>query len=149
MLTIINVHKLDKMMKSIGKARLSLRDGGEDFPSYFKMNVAPGYLHRRIEENYNQKKSPAVWFPAYLLYLPGNLTSWWQPWQSIKTVQVITQPKCDSQCQPVPKAGVQNRCKLSVILAWLSQYTKCKQSLACYITCSINIQATIPQQSAG
>ena len=51
MLAIVNVHKLDKMMKSISKAGLSIRGGGGDFPCYFKMNVAPGYLHRKIEEN--------------------------------------------------------------------------------------------------
>ena len=40
------------------------------------MNVAPGYFHRKIEP----KEIPiAVWFPAYLLYLPGNLKSQWQP----------------------------------------------------------------------
>ena len=36
------------------------------------MNVC---FHRKIEEKCNQKKSLAAWFPAYLLYLPGNLTS--------------------------------------------------------------------------
>ena len=37
------------------------------------MNVAPGYFHCKINEKQNQKKSLAVWFPAYLLYVPGNL----------------------------------------------------------------------------
>ena len=32
------------------------------------MNIAPAYFRRKIEEKYNQKKSPAVWFPTYLLY---------------------------------------------------------------------------------
>ena len=39
------------------------------------MNVAPGFFHRKIEEQYNQKKSLAVLFPAYLFYLPGKLKS--------------------------------------------------------------------------
>ena len=29
----------------------------------------------KIEEKQDQKKSLAVWFPAYLLYLPSNLKS--------------------------------------------------------------------------
>ena len=36
------------------------------------MNVAPSYFHWKINEKWNQKKSLAVWFPAYLLYVPGN-----------------------------------------------------------------------------
>ena len=38
---------------------LSLRGGGRGFPTA-KMNMAPGYFHRKIEEKYNQKKSLAV-----------------------------------------------------------------------------------------
>ena len=37
--------------------------------------ISPRYFHRIIEEKSDQKKSLAVWFPAYLLYLPGNLKS--------------------------------------------------------------------------
>ena len=37
--------------------------------------IFPGYFYWKIEEKYNQKKSLAVWFPAYLLCLPGNLKS--------------------------------------------------------------------------
>ena len=44
------------------------------------MNVAPGYFNWKIEDKYNHKKSLAVWLPAYLLYLLGNLKSKWQPW---------------------------------------------------------------------
>ena len=55
-------------------SRLSLRGGDRGLPPA-TMNVAPGYLHRKIEEKYNQKKSLAVFFPAYLLYLSGNLKS--------------------------------------------------------------------------
>ena len=39
------------------------------------MNVVPGYFNWNIEEKYNQKKSLAVWFPAYLLYLRGKWKS--------------------------------------------------------------------------
>ena len=35
----------------------------------------PSYFYWKIEEKWNQKKSLAVWFPAYLLYLHGNLKS--------------------------------------------------------------------------
>ena len=44
-------------------------------PGFFlaTMNVAPSYFQRKIEENQNQKKSLAVRFPAYLLYLPWQL----------------------------------------------------------------------------
>ena len=41
------------------------------------------------EKKWNQKKSPAVWFPAYLLYLPGNLNSWWQPWSKAFRTKVL------------------------------------------------------------
>ena len=41
--------------------------------------ISPGYFHRKIEEQENQKKPLAIWSPAYLLYLPGNLKSYWQP----------------------------------------------------------------------
>ena len=37
--------------------------------------ISGGYFHRKIEEKYNQKKSLAVWFLVYLLYLPSNLKS--------------------------------------------------------------------------
>ena len=47
---------------------------GPGFPPA-TMNVAPGYLQRKIEEKWNQKKSLAVLFPVYLLYLPGTLKS--------------------------------------------------------------------------
>ena len=53
---------------------LSLRAGGWGFPPT-DMNVVPGYSHWKIEEKFNQKKSLAVWFPAYLLYFPGNSKS--------------------------------------------------------------------------
>ena len=53
---------------------LSLRAGGLGFSPANK-RVAPGYFYWKIEQNWNQKKSLAVWFPAYLLYLPGNLKS--------------------------------------------------------------------------
>ena len=46
---------------------LSLRGGGWGF--------APATRNVNIEEKQNQKKPLAVWFPAYLLYLPGNLKS--------------------------------------------------------------------------
>ena len=39
----------------------------------------PRLLWSKIEEKYNQKKPIAVWFPAYLLYLPSTLKSLWQP----------------------------------------------------------------------
>ena len=39
------------------------------------MNGAPSFFHRKIEEKRNQKKSLAVWFPAYVLYLPSNMKS--------------------------------------------------------------------------
>ena len=54
--------------------RLSLRAGGWGFPPA-TMSVAPGYFYGKIEEKQNQKKSLAVWFPFYLLYVPGNLKS--------------------------------------------------------------------------
>ena len=38
------------------------------------MNVAPS----TFIEKWNQKKSLTVWFPTYLLYLPGNLKSCWE-----------------------------------------------------------------------
>ena len=53
---------------------LSLRAGGRGFSLAIKRMV-PGYFYWKIEEKYNQKKSLAIWFPAYLLYLPGNLKS--------------------------------------------------------------------------
>ena len=37
--------------------------------------VAPGYFYWKIEEKWNQKKSLAIWFSAYLLYLHGSLKS--------------------------------------------------------------------------
>ena len=55
-------------------AGLSLRAGGRGFSPATK-RVAPGYFYWKTEEKYNQKKSLAVWFPAYLLCLPGNLKS--------------------------------------------------------------------------
>ena len=50
---------------------LSLRAGGYGFPPA-NMSVTPPCYQRKIEEKYNQKKSLAVLFPAYLLFLPGN-----------------------------------------------------------------------------
>ena len=55
---------------------LSLRAGGRGFSPATK-RVAPGYFYWKIEEKKNQKKSLAIWFTAYLLYLPGNLKSQW------------------------------------------------------------------------
>ena len=37
--------------------------------------IFPGYFYWKIEEKEKEKKSLGVWFPAYLLYLPGNLKS--------------------------------------------------------------------------
>ena len=48
--------------------------GMENSPSYYE-NVVSGYFHRKTEEKKNQNKSLAVWFSAYLSYLPGNLKS--------------------------------------------------------------------------
>ena len=45
--------------------------GGRGFPPA-SMNVPPGFFRRKIQEIQNQKKSLAVLFPTYLLYLPGN-----------------------------------------------------------------------------
>ena len=42
-------------------------------PGYYECD--PCYFHWKIEEKKDQKKSLAVWFPVYLLYLPGNLKS--------------------------------------------------------------------------
>ena len=39
------------------------------------LGISPGYFLWKIEETKHQKKSLAVLFPAYLLYLPGNLKS--------------------------------------------------------------------------
>ena len=55
-------------------AGLSLRAGGRGFPQG-TISVVPGYFHWKIAEKSNQKKPIAVWFPAYLLYFPGNLKS--------------------------------------------------------------------------
>ena len=48
---------------------LLLRGRGQGFPQLVSSNC------RKTEEKYNQTKFLAVWFPAYLLYLPGNLKS--------------------------------------------------------------------------
>ena len=53
-------------------AGLSLSGGGRGF-SPVAMNVAPGYFHGKTEEKWDQKKSLAVIFPAYLSHLPSNL----------------------------------------------------------------------------
>ena len=53
---------------------LPLRGRRWGFPPA-SMNVAPGYFHRKIEEKENQKKPLAIWFPAYLLYLPSKFSS--------------------------------------------------------------------------
>ena len=53
-------------------AGLSLSGGGRGF-SPVAMNVAPGYFHRKTEEKWDQEKSLAVIFPAYLSHLPSNL----------------------------------------------------------------------------
>ena len=39
---------------------LSLRARRWGFPTATKMNMAPGYFHRKTEEKLNQKKSQAV-----------------------------------------------------------------------------------------
>ena len=31
------------------------------------MDVAPGHVHRKIEEQQNQKKSLLIWFPTYIV----------------------------------------------------------------------------------
>ena len=61
-------------MMMITPAGLSLRAGGRGFSPATK-RVAPCYFYWKIVEKENQKKSLAVWFPAYLLYLPGNSKS--------------------------------------------------------------------------
>ena len=58
---------------------LSLSGRGQGFPPATK-NMAPDHFRRKIGEKYNWKKSLAVWLSAYLLYLPPNLRSWWEPW---------------------------------------------------------------------
>ena len=55
-------------MMNFDDPRLSLRGGGRGFP-LATMNVAPWYFHRKREEKKNQKRSLAVLYPAYLLYL--------------------------------------------------------------------------------
>ena len=57
---------------SLLRAVIKSREPGIS-PSYHE--CAPGYFHWKIEEKWNQNKSLAVWFPAYLLYLPGILQS--------------------------------------------------------------------------
>jgi len=42
-------------------------------PSYHE--CAPRLLSLETQEKWNQTKSVAFWFPAYLFYLPGNLQS--------------------------------------------------------------------------
>ena len=37
-------------------------------------------------------KSPALWFPAYLLYLPGNVKSWWHSCDILKPRAVAKIP---------------------------------------------------------
>ena len=54
--------------------RLSLTGGRRVF-SLATKNMAPDYFRRKIKEKENQKKSLAVLFPTYLLYLPCNLKS--------------------------------------------------------------------------
>ena len=63
---------------------LSLRAGGQGFPPGNKKVNPPGCFHEKIEEKWNQKKSLAVWFPTYLLYLPSNLKSWQQLWSLLQ-----------------------------------------------------------------
>ena len=53
---------------------LSFRGGGRGFPPA-TMNVFPGYFQKKMKEKENWKKFLAVWFPAYLLHLRGNLKS--------------------------------------------------------------------------
>ena len=62
-----------RLLRRLG---LSLRGRGRGFAPA-TIYVAPGYFHRETEEKYNQKKFLTVWFPSYLLYLPGNLKSKW------------------------------------------------------------------------
>ena len=49
---------------------LALRGKGKGF-SPATMNVVPGYFHKKIKKKKNQKKSLAIWFPAYFLHLPS------------------------------------------------------------------------------
>lgn len=39
------------------------------------LDISPGYFLWKIEETKHQKQSLALFFPAYLLYLPGDLKS--------------------------------------------------------------------------
>ena len=59
-------------MMNFDDTRLSLRGGGWGFP-LATMNVAPWYFHRKREEKKNQKRSLAVLYPAYFLYLCGTM----------------------------------------------------------------------------
>ena len=73
--------EMESSMQSIQNNTLQIISELEDFtpkrqgPGFFlaTMNVAPSYFQRKIEENQNQKKSLAVRFPTYLLYLPWQL----------------------------------------------------------------------------
>ena len=80
-LILLSGQELNKFAKLVVNSQqinimavLSLRARGRGFSPVTK-RVTPGYFYWKIEEKLNQKKSLAVWFPAYLLYLPGNLKS--------------------------------------------------------------------------
>ena len=61
----------------IAWAELSIRGGGRGFSPASLLWTWPPATFKGKEK----KKEPlAVWFPAYLLYLPGTLKSYWQPW---------------------------------------------------------------------
>lgn len=64
---------------------LSLRCGGP--------RISAGYLKKKIEP----KEIPTVCFPAYLLYLPGNLKSWSQP-DSCTTQYLLNSPRRNYIC---------------------------------------------------
>ena len=74
------------------------------FPGYYEINVAHRYCWRKIEEKYNQKKSLAVWFPTYLLYLPGNLN--WHPWCICSILNLILILLCNPESLSSNKANL-------------------------------------------